>query len=357
MAIVAKFQGHDLVGSVYQTILDVSSKSWVKCASLVFLTCQTSCLILLMRFSRTRQSSELYFVSTVVVCSEFLKLLLSAVLVLLQEGNIQRGLSLIYNQIIVQYKDAAQILIPSTLYVVQNNLLYFAISRLNAVLYQILYQTKIFTTALFMILLLNQRLRSIQWFALVLLSAGIVLTQLPSSNDSKPNGELSSSLYGFGAILLASVTSGFAGVYLERVFKGTPTSIWMRNLQLALFGVPIGLLGVFINDASKINLEGFFYGYTPIVWIVVLLQAFGGLAIAFVMKYADNILKSFSMGLSVILSTFVSYFIFDDFTPNRYLFIGSTLVISATVLYGLPANRCSSVSATSSDAKLNFNEC
>ncbi|RTG91108.1 uncharacterized protein DC041_0008630 [Schistosoma bovis] len=34
------------------------------------------------------------------------------------------------------------------------------------------------------------------------------------------------------------------------------------------------------------------------------------------MKYADNILKGFSMGLSMILSSLISYFLFDDFTPN-----------------------------------------
>ncbi|CAH8636499.1 unnamed protein product [Schistosoma intercalatum] len=130
-----------------------------------------------MRVSRSVQNSELYSASTVVVCSEFLKLLLSIFLILSQEGEIKRSISSIYNQIIVQYDDMIQILIPSSLYIIQNNLLYFAISHLNAVLYQILYQSKIFTTAIFMILLLNQRLRSTQWFALLLLSTGIILTQ------------------------------------------------------------------------------------------------------------------------------------------------------------------------------------
>ncbi|XP_018654928.1 LOW QUALITY PROTEIN: putative sugar transporter [Schistosoma mansoni] len=297
-----------------EPVEEISSRVWIKCGSLIFLTCQTSCLILLMRVSRSVQNSELYSASTVVVCSEFLKLLLSTILIFYQEVK----LNVVFHQSIikVQYNDMIQILIPSTLYIVQNNLLYFAISHLNAVLYQILYQSKIFTTAMFMILLLNHHLRSTQWFSLLLLSTGIILTQLPSLGQSTSSSEFHSNLYGLLAILLASVTSGFAGVYLEKIFKGTSTSIWMRNLQLGLLGVPIGLFGVFINDASKVKTLGFFYGYTPIVWIVVILQAFGGLAIAFVMRYADNILKGFSMGLSMILSSLISYFLFDDFTPN-----------------------------------------
>jgi len=37
---------------------------------------------------------------------------------------------------------------------------------------------------------------------------------------------------GFGAVLLATLTSGFAGVYFEKILKTGPTSVWMRNIQL-----------------------------------------------------------------------------------------------------------------------------
>ena len=37
---------------------------------------------------------------------------------------------------------------------------------------------------------------------------------------------------GFGAVLMATLTSGFAGVYFEKILKTGPTSVWMRNIQL-----------------------------------------------------------------------------------------------------------------------------
>lgn len=46
-------------------------------------------------------------------------------------------------------------------------------------------------------------------------------------------------------------------------------------------------------------------------------QALGGLVIAAVIKYADNILKGFATSLSIILSTFISYFWLEDFEPTR----------------------------------------
>lgn len=49
-------------------------------------------------------------------------------------------------------------------------------------------------------------------------------------------------------------------------------------------------------------------------------QALGGLVIAAVIKYADNILKGFATSLSIILSTLISYFWLQDFEPTRYRF-------------------------------------
>lgn len=44
----------------------------------------------------------------------------------------------------------------------------------------------------------------------------------------------------------------------------------------------------------------------------------GGLIVAAVIKYADNILKSFATSGSIMLSTFISYFWLQDFNPTRY---------------------------------------
>lgn len=51
---------------------------------------------------------------------------------------------------------------------------------------------------------------------------------------------------------------------------------------------------------------------------LLFLQALGGLVVAAVIKYADNILKGFATSVSIILSTVISYFWLQDFDPTGY---------------------------------------
>ncbi len=86
--------------------------------------------------------------------------------------------------------------------------------------------------------------------------------------------------------------------------------------------------------------KGFLHGYNCVVWAVILLQASGGLLVAMVVKYADNILKGFATSLSIIISCCVSYFLFD-FVANTRFVIGAVLVLSAVYLYGTAASHTS----------------
>ncbi|KAM4721547.1 UDP-N-acetylglucosamine transporter isoform 1-T1 [Rhinophrynus dorsalis] len=315
-----------------------SMASHLKYISLGVLVFQTTTLVLTMRYSRTlKEEGPRYLSSTAVVAAEVLKIVACILLVYKDNNRNLRALNrVLHEEIINKPMETLKLAIPSGIYTLQNNLLYVALSNLDAATYQVTYQLKILTTALFSVSMLQRKLTKHQWLSLLILMAGVALVQWPTDSSNPPSKEVSvsSGFVGLMAVLIACFSSGFAGVYFEKILKETKQSVWIRNIQLGFFGGIFGLMGVFIYDGERVYKEGFFQGYNNLTWAVVVLQALGGLVIAAVIKYADNILKGFATSLSIILSTLISYFWLQDFVPTSVFFIGALLVISATFLYG-----------------------
>ena len=199
---------------------------------------------------------------------------------------------------------------------------------------QVTYQLKILTTAVFSVVMLRKALSKTQWFALVLLLFGVAFVQL-QPHDAKASESVATEqnpLVGLLAVITSCVMSGFAGVYFEKILKGTKQSIWLRNAQLGFIGMISGYAAIHINDGDKLAEKGFFVGYDWVVWGVILLQSFGGLMVAVVVKYADNILKGFATSAAIIISCIASMYFFD-FTLYWQFSIGATLVIISVYLY------------------------
>lgn len=142
------------------------------------------------------------------------------------------------DEIYLKPSDTSKLAIPSGLYAVQNNLLFIALSYLNAATYQVTYQLKILTTALCAVFMLKKTIEKHQWFSLVMLAIGVALVTWPSPDEANKRAVSQSQatwlqqMMGFAAVLMSAMTSGFAGVYFEKILKTGPTSVWVRNIQL-----------------------------------------------------------------------------------------------------------------------------
>lgn len=51
------------------------------------------------------------------------------------------------------------------------------------------------------------------------------------------------------------------------------------------------------------------------------------------MKYADNILKTFSNAISIVLSCILSYLLLGDLNLAPTFTLGTVVIISATIMY------------------------
>ncbi|RDL39660.1 uncharacterized protein BP5553_04000 [Venustampulla echinocandica] len=375
----------------------------LKLVSLVTLTFQNSALILIMHYSRIMPSTggNRYYTSTAVFLNEVIKLAVSLSIALY---DISRTLppstpaTVLFEQLYTSVfsGDGWKLALPATLYTLQNSLQYVGVSNLDAVHFQILYQLKILTTAIFSVTMLGRALSSKRWIALVLLTVGVAVVQLPSQDSSAyasirdsesrfyfprsfhelgqiSNGavdvareltrrgmeEFSEGLtkrsatyegiqedlgmtkplmnysIGLSAVLCAAVISGLTGVYFEKVLKESTThvTVWTRNVQLSFYSLfPALIFGVILKDGEGIAKNGFFVGYNWVVWTAIIFQAFGGVLVAMCINYADNIAKNFATSFSIIFSFLFSVWFFDFTVTFTFLF-GTAVVMIATYLY------------------------
>ena len=89
-----------------------------------------------------------------------------------------------------------------------------------------------------------------------------------------------------------ALLSGFAGVYTEMIIKKTmQRDINVQNLYLYSYGAIFSSVSMVVQDMDKITSEGMFTGFSFIVLLMIINQAFSGLVVSVILKYADNILK------------------------------------------------------------------
>ena len=122
-----------------------------KYAVLVLLVVQNTFLVLLMRYSRTLPG-EMYLGSAAVCCDELLKLVTCTFILFasyLRSGSASSFFEYMRRECFDQPWEVLKMGGLAFLYTIQKNLLYKAVSNLDAAVYQLTYQAKILATAAF----------------------------------------------------------------------------------------------------------------------------------------------------------------------------------------------------------------
>lgn len=98
--------------------------------------------------------------------------------------------------------DILKLCLPAILYAIQNNLQYIIET---APLFQVLYQTKIVTTAIFFTFMLVKRISIKEWLAIIMLAIGVAMVE-SSQHDILPHH--ASDVLGMMSVIVACITSG-----------------------------------------------------------------------------------------------------------------------------------------------------
>ena len=129
--------------SLFRPIYNMFS---IKYGALLLLVLQNTFLVVYMGYSRTIQG-PMYASSTAVVMMEVVKLGTCLLVISIQSGGLVGLGHSLREEIVNVPMELIKLSVPSFLYTVQNNLLYFALTHLDAATFQVGYQVKILTTA------------------------------------------------------------------------------------------------------------------------------------------------------------------------------------------------------------------
>lgn len=236
--------------------------------------------------------------------------------------------------------------IPALVYFVNNNLVFFILANITSTQFQILSCLKTVFTALLFRVFLCKLLSTAKWMAIVTLACGAAVSQLSTTlTDANRvcigvgSGEVAVGydeevLIGSLATIASCLLSSFAGVYNEVLLKrnGQVHSIHLQNSLLYAWGVCFNCIGLLILYHNELTERAFFKGYTPLTWTLVLNNAFSGLAISAVLKFANNIVRIFAHAGAMTITAILGSVMFGHRVTSQ-LILSMILVTASTVSY------------------------
>jgi UDP-sugar transporter A1/2/3 len=322
------------------TACDKQAGTFAKCVALLLLLAHNVVIVIMMRDSQhtavggAASAKKIpYLATSAVFMAEVFKMMSAFALVAWEERSVLQAVRVSYGACTADSREMLKLSVPSILYAVQNNLLFIALAHLPAAVYAVSYQLKILTTAVFSGIILGRKLSIEQWISLIMLTYGVALMQ--SGYRRGISGLVDNATWvGFIAVLCACFTSSFAGVYMEKLLKSTATSLWLRNVQLAAIGSPVTFAAVLWYDGDRVREGGLLQGFDATVWAIVFINALGGLVIAAVLRYADNIMKCFASAAGIVFVCLISSLQGDYMFDNSKI-IGTCCVVFASLLYSL----------------------
>jgi len=174
----------------------------------------------------------------------------------------------------------------------------------------------------------GQQLHALQWVCVVIQCCAIAIVQYDAC---KGTGVLP--LKAYYMIGMATVITAITSVWNQLIIKGFEVPVNLQNSIMYAFGSVIATGSYLHSTTTKgHHHKSFFEGYTTLALLLVLFQAFHGLAVALVYKYADAIVKNFANSSVMAILIIISYYFFALQT-TVHSWLGIVIVLTTTYCY------------------------
>ncbi|CAI5714238.1 unnamed protein product [Peronospora effusa] len=236
----------------------------------------------------------------------------------------------------VQLRMSGYYAIPALLNALECNLNYVVLRYLDAATVSVLWNLKILLTAVLFRYVLKQQLSELQKLAIVLLVLGVLTSQSDRFHSDVVVDDSHQTMLGLLLALLGVTLSSCASVCAEWTLKRQSDCpfLW-QSVQMYGFGVLFNALGLLLVDRKLLLSDGFFYGYSGWTLVVVVVNSIGGIFMACILKYLDNIACVFSHSIAMTFTTFLSM-LFFAFSPSVEFGCGLGVLIISMYLYHHP---------------------
>jgi solute carrier family 35 (UDP-sugar transporter), member A1/2/3 len=309
--------------------------------------------ILAKQFTAPTASKE-----SIVVATEMSKVFIAASSLYSEDESTRNNV--VKSWSIKDYLQAAAL--PASLYAVQNMLMQTGYKYLDAMTLNLLNQTKTLSAAFFLFIIMGKRQSKVQLLALLLLlCAAVILTAPVDSNPLdmiqslqgisvasisaklstivKGDSNSKANEYAIGVITVsaASLISGISTALTQRILSRGRHAI-TYSAELAVFGISVLMMGDIFSNSGRSTIFDFHSEkslqntWTLGTWIPVLTNAFGGIIVGLVTKYAGGVTKGFALIAGILVTGLMEFLVFGIPLGSRHA-IATILVCISIVLH------------------------
>ncbi|KAI9916658.1 hypothetical protein PsorP6_017904 [Peronosclerospora sorghi] len=244
-----------------------------------------------------------------------------------------------------QLRTSGYYIIPALLNALESNLNYVVLRYLDAATVSVLWNLKIFLTAVLFRYLLKHPLSELNVLAIALLILGVLTSQSDRLHAntivSETHDDSQGMLLGLTLALVGVTLSSCASVCAEWTLKRQAECpfLW-QSVQMFGFGALFNALGMLLLNGKMLMSNGFFYGYSGWTVTVVVVNSMGGILMVCILKYLDNIACVFSNSIAMMFTALFSM-VFLAFSPSLEFGCGLGVLIISMYLYYHPLAKIS----------------
>jgi len=241
--------------------------------------------------------------------------------------------------------------VPGAVYMIVDNLYFVMVSYISPATVQLLWNMKVVWTALLMYCVMKTRVQCMQWLAIAMLVAALVLSKFDKAAETTDEAALDGTpltlrqlhdadvkrgnfMMGLMFCVFGSILVSGGNVGCEWLMKRSPQqSVHWQNMQLYLFGIVFSMMVLFMrlhrDSSEESSWTLMFKGFEGRTLLVILIQACSGIIIGAMLKFTDNMMVIFSH-VCAMFTVSIGSSLFFGFVM-RWNFVAGLLLASASL--------------------------